>query len=63
MDIKTVATKEWRVGQPWNPTSAKTGQIPVFPVRGPKECHVCGFHSESRMESLEANQLHRKYGL
>jgi hypothetical protein len=41
----------------------KPGSYPYFLYAVPKSATCAAFIKESRMEFLEANQLHRKYGL
>jgi hypothetical protein len=41
----------------------KPGRYPYFLYAVPKSATCAAFIKESRMEFLEANQLHRKYGL
>jgi hypothetical protein len=45
------------------PHLPKPGRYPYFLYAVPKSATCAAFIKESRMEFLEANQLHRKYGL
>jgi hypothetical protein len=45
------------------PHLPKPGRYPYFRYAVPKSATCAVFIKESRMEFLEANQLHRKYGL
>jgi hypothetical protein len=47
-------------GAPYLP---KPGRYPDFLYAVPKSAACAAFIKESRMEFLEANQLHRKYGV
>ena len=45
------------------PHPPKPGRYPYFLYAVPKSATCAAFIKESRLEFLEANQLHRKYGL
>jgi hypothetical protein len=45
------------------PHLPKSGRYPYFLYAVPKSATCAAFIKESRMEFLDANQLHRKYGI
>jgi hypothetical protein len=45
------------------PHLPKPGRYPYFLYAVPKSATCAAFIKESRMEFIEANQLHRKYGV
>src|ERR1700677_1905382 len=63
LSVKGVARGGGAVDSRGIPHLPKSGRYPYFLYAVPKVATCAAFIKESRMEFLQANQLHRKYGV